>query len=71
MRRRRWVVGLFVDDPTGFEDVFTLPTTGSYRVDVDPRLQETGSVTFLLAAVADNTGTTAIGSPTTVDHDDR
>ena len=28
---------------------------------VDPRLQQTGTVTFLLATVPDNTGTTAIG----------
>ena len=60
------VTSLFVDDPTGFRDVFTLPITGTYTVTVDPRGQQTGTLTFLLSPVADNTGTTAIGTPTTI-----
>jgi RHS repeat-associated protein len=60
------VASLSVFGPTGFRDVFTLPTTGMYTFVVDPRVQQTGSVTFLLAAVADNTGTTEVGTPTTV-----
>ena len=57
---------LFTNDPTGFDDVFTLTTTGTYTVVVDPRDQQIGTVTFLLAPVADNTGTTTIGTPTTI-----
>ena len=65
-RRQHSPGGLFTDDPTGFRDVFTLPTTGTYTIDVDPRDQQTGTVTFLLGPVTDNTGTTTIGTPTTV-----
>ena len=45
------VTSLFVDDPTGFRDVFTLPVTGTYTVVVDPRVQQTGTVTFVLTPV--------------------
>jgi hypothetical protein len=45
--------------------VFTLATTGTYTITVDPRLF-TGSLTFLMAPVPDSTGTTAIGTSTTV-----
>ena len=43
-----FVAALFVSDPTGFRDMFTLPDTGTYTVVVDPRDQQTGSLTFLL-----------------------
>ena len=60
------VTSLFVNGPTAFRDVFTLPATGTYTITVDPRVQQTGTLTFLLSPVADNTGTTAIGTPTTI-----
>jgi RHS repeat-associated protein len=60
------VAGIFVQAATGFRDVFTLPVTGTYTVVVDPRLQQTGTVTFLLSNVPANTGTTAVGAPTTI-----
>jgi YD repeat-containing protein len=60
------VMSLFVSGPTGFRDVFTLPVTGTYTVEIDPRAQQVGSLTFLLATVPDNTGTTTIGTPTTI-----
>ena len=41
-------------------------TTGTYTITVDPRDALTGSLTFTMNAVPDNTGTTAIGTPTTV-----
>ena len=60
------VASLFVSGPTAFRDTFTLPVAGTYTITVDPRDQLVGTVTFTLGAVPDNTGTTAIGSPTTV-----
>jgi hypothetical protein len=60
------VATLFVSSATGFRDVFTLPATGSYTITVDPRDQLTGSLTYTMNAVPDNTGSTAIGTPTTV-----
>ena len=60
------VTSLFTSTPDAFRDVFTLPVTGTYTITVDPRDQDTGTLTFLLASVPDNTGTTAIGTPTTV-----
>jgi hypothetical protein len=52
--------------PTAFRDVFTLSATGTYTITVDPRDTQVGTLTFVLNAVPDNVGTTAIGSPTTV-----
>jgi RHS repeat-associated protein len=43
------VGSLAVFDATGFRDVFTLPVTGTYTMVVDPRDQQIGSLTFLLA----------------------
>ena len=60
------VASLFVSGATAFRDVFTLPTTGTYTIAVDPRDLLTGSLTFTMNAVPDNTGSTAIGTPTTV-----
>ena len=57
---------MFVSDATAFRDVFTLPVTGTYTITVDPRDQQVGTLTFTLNTVPDNTGTTAIGTPTTV-----
>jgi hypothetical protein len=57
---------LVVSTPTAFRDVFTLPVTGTYTITVDPRDVQVGGLTFSLNAVPDNTGTTAIGTPTTV-----
>jgi hypothetical protein len=56
----------FASGATVFRDVFTLPATGTYTITVDPRDQLTGSLTYTLAAVPDNVGSTAIGTPTTV-----
>src|SRR4051812_29688651 len=60
------VATLFASGATAFRDVFTLPTTGSYTITVDPRDVLTGSLTYTMNAVPDNTGSTAIGTPTTV-----
>ena len=60
------VATLFASGATAFRDVFTLPTTGTYTITVDPRDVLTGSLTYLMNAVPDNTGSTAIGTPTTV-----
>jgi hypothetical protein len=60
------VTTLFVSGATAFRDVFTLPTTGTYTITVDPRDLLTGSLTFTMNAVPNNTGSTAIGTPTTV-----
>ena len=42
------VGGLFVSGPSGFRDVMTLPVTGTYTITIDPRDQNTGSLTFTL-----------------------
>jgi hypothetical protein len=60
------VATLFVSGTTAFRDVFALATTGTYTITVDPRDLLTGSMTFVMNAVPDNTGSTAIGTPTTV-----
>src|SRR5207244_3054857 len=51
------VSSLFVTGATGFRDTFTLPVTGTYSMLIDPNGQNTGSVTFTLNTVPDNTGT--------------
>src|SRR5262249_33563428 len=57
----------FVSSPDAFEDTFTLPTAGTYTITADPRDQNTGSLTFELDSVPDDsTGQTAIGVPTAV-----
>ena len=61
-----FVTGQFASAATAFHDVFTLPSTGTYTITIDPRDQLTGTLTFLLATVPDNTGSTAIGTSTTV-----
>ncbi len=60
------VASLFISGPTAFRDTFTLPVTGTYSITINPRDQLVGTVTFTLGAVPQNTGTTAIGIPTTV-----
>ena len=60
------VASLFVDEPAEFRDVFTMPADVTYTLTVDPRAGATGAMTLQLIAVADNTGSTAIGTPTTV-----
>ncbi len=60
------VTAPFFSTPTGFLDTFAVPVTGTYTIEVDPRAQQTGTATYLLATVPDNTGTTTIGTPTTV-----
>jgi RHS repeat-associated protein len=61
-----FVASTFLSGATAFVDTFTFPVTGTYTVVVDPRGQNTGSLTFQLSSVPDNTGSTAIGSATTV-----
>ncbi len=51
---------------TGFRDMFTLPVTGTYTSWSTRAISRPARVTFLLSPVPDNTGTTAIGTPTTV-----
>ncbi len=60
------VATLFVSAATAFRDTFTLPTTGTYTITIDPRDVQVGTQTFTLSSVPDNTGTTAIGTPTMV-----
>ncbi len=60
------VSSLFVSAATGFLDTFTLPVTGTYTLIVDPAAQNTGGLTFTLGPVPDNTGTTTIGTATSV-----
>ena len=60
------VTNLFVSAATGFREVFTLPTTGTYTITIDPRDNLVGTLTFELGNVPDNDGTTTIGTPTTV-----
>jgi len=60
------VATLFVSGATGFRDTFTLPVAGTYSVTINPRDQLVGAVTFTLNAVPENTGTTSIGTPTTI-----
>ena len=43
------MASLFVSSATAFRDVFALPVTGTYTITVDPRDQQTGSLTFLIA----------------------
>jgi hypothetical protein len=50
---------------TGFMDSIILPVTGTYTVLVDPQGTTTGSVTLLLNAFTDISGTTSIGTPLT------
>ena len=60
------VASRFVSTPTAFQDVFTFPDDDTYTITIDPQNQNTGTLTFTLNAVPENTGTTAIGTPTTV-----
>jgi hypothetical protein len=60
------VASLFVSAATGFLDTFTLPVSGTYTITVDPENQLVGALTFTLATVPSNTGTTAIGAPTSI-----
>ncbi len=61
-----FVTALSVLSAAAFHDTFTLPTTGTYTITVDPQIQLTGTLTFTLNAVPDNLGSTTIGAPTTV-----
>jgi hypothetical protein len=60
------VAAFVVSSATAFRDAFTLPVTGTYTITVDPRDQFVGSLTFTFGNVPPNTGSTAIGTPTTV-----
>ncbi len=60
------VGNLFLSGAASFLDTFTLPVSGTYTITIDPSGQNTGTLTFTLASVPDNTGTTAIGTPTGV-----
>jgi RHS repeat-associated protein len=51
-----FVTSLFASAPTAFRDVFTLAVTGTYTITVDPRDQQTGSLTFLLADASSGGG---------------
>ena len=46
------VVSLFVDAPTGSATCSRCRSTGTYTITVDPRGQQTGTMTFLLVAGA-------------------
>ncbi|MBZ5508022.1 MAG: IPT/TIG domain-containing protein [Acidobacteriia bacterium] len=50
---------------TGFMDSITLPVTGTYTVLVNPQGTTTGSVTFVMNAFTDITGTISVGTPLT------
>src|SRR5262249_27308161 len=60
------LTSLFVSAATRVKDVSTLPALSLHAALPDSRDQQTGTATFLVAAVPDNTGTTAIGTPTAV-----
>jgi hypothetical protein len=53
-----------VTSANAFHDVFTLPGTGTYTAALVPRGQNTGSLTFSLNDVPDNSGSTTVGTPT-------
>jgi RHS repeat-associated protein len=61
-----FVGSLFVFGASGFRDLMTLPVDGVYTVEVNPIDHETGTLTFTLAEVPENTGQTSIGVPTAV-----
>ena len=48
-------------EQSGFVDVTTLPTTGTYTILVDPEGAATGSVTLALYSVTDISGTITVG----------
>ena len=52
-------------DSEGLYRLLNLPT-GTYTITVDPRQKNTGSLTFSLDSVPENTGETAIGTAPTV-----
>ena len=60
------VASFGVNGPTAFRDVFSLPDTGLYTITIDPSGQLVGGLTFELAVVPVNTGTTAIGAVTQI-----
>jgi len=60
------VATLPVTSADAFHDAFTLPTTGTYAIAIVPRNQSTGSLTFDLADVPANSGSTTVGAQTTV-----
>ena len=55
-----------VTSASAFHDPITLPATGTYALLIDPRDQNTGSLTFTVADVPDNAGSTSVGTPTSV-----
>src|SRR5262249_2907330 len=61
-----FVAAQFASGAAAFPGTFPLPATGTYTIAIDPRLQFVGQITLTLSTVPDNTGTTAIGTPTTV-----
>ena len=60
------VTSQFVTGTNAFLDTFTLPVTGTYTVVVDPQGQNTGSLSYVLTPVPDDTGGFVVSSPTTV-----
>jgi len=60
------VTTLSVSGSTGFLDTYTLPVTGTYTISVDPH-DLLGALTYIMNLVPDNTGTTDLSVPTTVD----
>ena len=55
-----------VTQPTAYFDTFTLPLTGTYTITVEPHDQFTGKLIYTLNLVPDDTGTTDLSLPTTV-----
>jgi hypothetical protein len=55
-----------VTSASAFHDPVTLPATGTYALTIDPRDQNTGSLTFTVADVPDNSGSSSVGTPTSV-----
>jgi hypothetical protein len=61
-----FVAAQFASSATAFHDTFTLPATGTYTMTIDPRDQLVGAITITLNPVPENTGATAIGTPTPI-----
>src|SRR4051812_27641333 len=57
---------MFASGTTAFRDVFTLPTTFTYTATAEPCTLSLHDALPILNAVPNNTGSTAIGTPTTV-----
>ncbi len=57
---------LFLTGATAFKDVLTLDVAGTYTITVDPDGQKTGSLSFTIGSVPQNTGTTALDQATPI-----